>query len=299
MDPLSLSLGRLIEMFIVSLKAEVRAGRSAERTLDYYERELGKLEKKLGGDRVAGELRRADIVPHVDSWHEIQTVKRLFNWAVTEELLKDNPTRRLTLPRIGRRTRVLTDAEVKLLLASARPWLREFLFAMQQTLARPQEIRGLHWSHMKELKPGKCVFVLTEFKAKKRRGDGAAVRIIPITAALATLLDEIKARGNPGPEIFRNAKGGPLKTSAVCLGVRRLRRQLGLDEGEPIVSYLFRHTGATGAIRKGVSVTMLREWMGHANIETTMHYLHLAGDDVVKAMEQVQAFDAAAALREA
>jgi site-specific recombinase XerD len=48
-----------------------------------------------------------------------------------------------------------------------------------------------------------------------------------------------------------------------------------------------RHTGATNATRKGVTDNTLARVMGHSRTQTTNRYQHLAGDDLVDAIDRV------------
>ena len=49
-----------------------------------------------------------------------------------------------------------------------------------------------------------------------------------------------------------------------------------------------RHTTATRLAKRGASIRMVQEFMGHENIETTTRYMHLAdnwGDDIRKLLD--------------
>ena len=43
---------------------------------------------------------------------------------------------------------------------------------------------------------------------------------------------------------------------------------------EPIVFHDLRHTFGTQCAAKGIDLRRIQAWMGHANIQTTMRYLH-------------------------
>ncbi|MGC2374363.1 MAG: tyrosine-type recombinase/integrase [Solirubrobacteraceae bacterium] len=53
-------------------------------------------------------------------------------------------------------------------------------------------------------------------------------------------------------------------------GLRRLRFHDYADIG----NHDLRHTFGTRAVEKAESIVELKEWMGHANVQTTMRYLH-------------------------
>jgi integrase len=71
--------------------------------------------------------------------------------------------------------------------------------------------------------------------------------------------------------VFAGAAGGHLdskdlraayKAALDSAGLRRLR------------FHDLRHTFGTRAVEKAESILELKEWMGHANVQTTMRYLH-------------------------
>ncbi len=71
--------------------------------------------------------------------------------------------------------------------------------------------------------------------------------------------------------VFAGVVGGHLDSNRVRnvyrkaledAGLRRLR----FDD--------LRHTFGTRAVEKAESIVELKEWMGHANVQTTMRYLH-------------------------
>ena len=61
--------------------------------------------------------------------------------------------------------------------------------------------------------------------------------------------------------------------------LKRISEMLGLDK--PLSSYVSRHTWATMALRKGISIEIISESMGHENETTTRIYLASLGQSVV------------------
>ena len=68
--------------------------------------------------------------------------------------------------------------------------------------------------------------------------------------------------------------------------LKRISEMLGLEK--PLSSYVARHTWATLALRKGVSIDVISESMGHENETTTRIYLaSLEQSAVDKANERI------------
>jgi integrase len=77
-----------------------------------------------------------------------RSVFRVFNWAASEGLLDRNPLKGMKRSQPLSRQRCLTDDEWRLLFGNARGSFKVFLYALQQTGARPSEVRGLTWDQV-------------------------------------------------------------------------------------------------------------------------------------------------------
>jgi integrase len=291
-----ITLGQLADKYGQWMKREVEAGRMKPRTLDYYQDHIQKLLDAVGGRRLA-----LGVVPHEvemfkTSWHSVQAVQRLYNWGVEMGLLQENPIRSVKKPDLGQRERILTDAEEKTILDGTDKHFWPFLVALLHTIARPQEVRALQWKHL-VLEPVP-MFVLTDFKAKKRRKDRkTAVRRIVLDETMVKLLEAMAEKRHPSPDdyIFLDRRGRPWTANAVRCRMRRLRSKLQLgpdDNGENIVAYTFRHTAATRACTSGVPDRVLADLMGHTSVATTARYQHPQLDHLAEAIRQANARNA-------
>lgn len=50
--------------------------------------------------------------------------------------------------------------------------------------------------------------------------------------------------------------------------------------------HVLRHTFAVTALRKGIDIRTLQEWLGHENLQTTALYLNLSPDAVIREFEE-------------
>jgi integrase len=285
----ALTLGQLADRYGEWMQREVEAGRLKPRTLDYYQGQLQKFLDALGGNRPALGVLPHEVEMFKTGWHSVQSAQRLYNWGVRMGLLHENPIRSVAKPALGQRQRVLTPAETARLLRAADRDFRPFLLMLRHSLARPQEVRAFRWQHLAyEPVP---MFVLREFKAKSRRKDRAAVRLVPLDDRMLRLLNRLarQQRPAPGDFVFLNRDGRPWSANAVRCRMRRLRVRIALgpdENGEPVVAYSLRHSGATRASARGVRDKVLAQLMGHTSTATTERYQHLQADHLAEAIKR-------------
>ena len=285
-------LGELAQQYGDWMQQEVAADRMAPKTLDYYHFYLQKFLDAVGGNRIATAILPLELERYKTNWHSVQTVQRLYNWGTKMGLISENPFKEVEAPEAGERERILTPHEqIRLLRATDRPF-RHFLWAMNHTIARPQEVRAFRWKHL-ILEPVP-MFELKNYKAKRLRKKATRrrTRKFPLDSFMLRLLARLTAERNPAPDdfVFLNARGKPWTGNAVSCRMQRLRKKLGLEldeNGEAIVAYTLRHTGGTRATVNGVSGKMLAELMGHTTTATTERYQHPQANHLHDAIRQV------------
>lgn len=97
-------------------------------------------------------------------------------------------------------------------------------------------------------------------------------RSVPATKRVAEILNR---RGN------RSVAFSPLTIPTLRAQWERIRSLLGLETDPQFVPHMMRHTCASRLVQRGVPLTMVKTWMGHAKIETTLRYAHLAPDSLL------------------
>ena len=78
-----------------------------------------------------------------------------------------------------------------------------------------------------------------------------------------------------------------LNSSAVSRRMRAWKDWAKLPADDEAVFHSFRHTTCSRLVQRGVSLPVVQQWMGHATIQTTMRYAHLANnafDDALAAL---------------
>jgi integrase/recombinase XerD len=114
-------------------------------------------------------------------------------------------------------------------------------------------------------------------------GKGGHQRIVPVSERFFTTvgdyLDQERPRTSTTDRLFVVLKGptrgGPLTAAGLDEIVRGARRRAGIEQ---LTCHQLRHTCLTRLREAGMALEALQAQAGHASIETTRLYLHLAND---------------------
>jgi integrase len=156
---------------------------------------------------------------------------------------------------------------------------------------RSGEILALRWKRIDLLGGTLTVaenYSSGEFGSPKTK---SSRRVIPISSALAGVLESQRARANPAtPEdlVFQTAKGTPLNDKN--LYNRELAPACDRIEQPRISWHSFRHTHATLLHASGEPLKTAQALLGHSDLETTLNvYTHKVTDSEKRAVECVGA----------
>lgn len=198
----------------------------------------------------------------------ITSVKRCFNWGVSEGLIGRNPVARFKAPRVGRRQQFLTAEQQSALLAAIPPGpFRTYIEIAIETGMRPQEAKLLAARH---IDGSLAVFPPNENKTGDKTG---RPRVVFLTDRARELLAPLVAKYPDGP-LLRNQAGRPWHRHAINSRIRRLIQAGILPTG--CCNYTLRHSFATEALRAGVHPEELRHLLGQSSMDMIVaHYSHL------------------------
>lgn len=181
---------------------------------------------------------------------------------------KDRSALRLREPR--RLPAALSLAEAAELVGSLRTWRdRAIAGLMLWCGLRSSEVLGLD---VKDVDiGGRWVTVM---------GKGAKQRRVPLDADVASLIDVYLLAERPASDsarLFLVAKGphrgGPLTAAGLRTIFRYHRALSGVAGGHP---HALRHTFGTVLAQAGVDLAVMQALLGHAHVDTTARYVHLA-----------------------
>ena len=165
-------------------------------------------------------------------------------------------------------------------LGGRNRWRDEALVAlMLETGLRNFEARAVNFDHLsfRDERPSIGHVLVPEGKGRKRR----TVPFPPdVWRALCFLKRDIEERY--GPEAIKDDAPVFLLESGARMGrdgMRMLFKRLSERAGLWVTPHMLRHTYAITMVKRGLHITVLQKFLGHASIETTMIYLQLTEDD--------------------
>src|SRR6516162_3188797 len=142
----------------------------------------------------------------------------------------------------------------------------------------------MHGLRSAEVMALNCEDVLLSEGQLRVRGKGTKLRFLPLAPETTQLLDHYLRLERPDPcsaALFVVLKGTARGQRMTAAGLpslfRHHRRTTAIHMANP---HRFRHTFATDMVRAGISLPALMQLMGHADIETTMHYVQVSPQDV-------------------
>jgi site-specific recombinase XerD len=187
------------------------------------------------------------------------------------------PYTQFSLPSIERPQKlpsVLNDSEVKKLLSVCTLLKHRLLIAVCYDC-------GLRCAEVRNLKVGDID--LERMQLHVRQGKGSKDRILPIGKLLKRGLQDYISSQRPQVYLFEGNNGEALSQRGTQWAMAQAIKKAGIIK-EDVSLHTLRHSFATHMLEKGVSILVIKELLGHAHINTTMIYLHLARPVMLQAV---------------
>lgn len=207
----------------------------------------------------------------------ISGLKSYFSFLALEDLIQDDPTALLELPKLSRKLPdVLSVVEIDKLMAaidlskSEGTRSRAIIEVLYGCGLRVSELIGLKISNIH----AEASYVLVD-------GKGSKQRIVPIGQVALKHLDiyisEIRNKQKIKPHmedfVFLNKFGASLSRISVFTMIKSLAEQAGINKS--VSPHTFRHSFATHLIEGGADLRAVQAMLGHVSITTTEIYTHL------------------------
>lgn len=204
----------------------------------------------------------------------------VFEYLIEIDLVDDNFPKLYLSSEKGRSERklpsVLTRHEEGVFVKNiieGRTWLsfreRTILLLILGTGLRCSEVSGLRIENIHMEEPAKLRVL----------GKGRKEREIPIPDQICDVLDQFlevrikyKKRGD---FLFGDRHGNPVRGATIYEMVRRTLSRAGIVKPN-MGPHLLRHTFATRQFEAGIPPAIIKNWMGHSSLATTLIYEHVS-----------------------
>jgi site-specific recombinase XerD len=283
-----LTLQAALEGFLRALDGRNRSGA----TIEAYRADIGQFLNWLGQTNVVAlspadidRLDVAEFLSHlaqrklsgVSRARKLAAIREYFRHLVDVGQLERSPAEGLETPRKEKNTRpyLQTDEYNRMLsLAGAKPRDFAILQVFLQTGVRVSELCSLRLEDV-DLEHGRLHVV----------GKGQVERTIDLERkGIQAIKNWLAVRPTSLSEaLFLNYQSAPIGTRGVQKLIFRYRTEAGITKRAGC--HALRHTFATRKAERGVSPFQLKEWLGHANLNTSQIYVHMGKQNARKVME--------------
>jgi integrase/recombinase XerD len=269
-----MSVGDAVNTFISVISA---LGLSA-RTLKVYSVALRSFADFVGRDRLVSEVTVDDYIRWLSSLRSGSRrvsdttihyysvfVRRFLRWAGLREELPIVPKAR------GGFSEALEWSDVEMLVRASR----DYLDLVAVTLMAES---GLRASELLSLRVADVDVHSGVARVTGKYGKQRLVMLGPLSRAV--IAEYIaRARLNPGDKLIN------ISYQALYKRLKKLASIAGIDPSR-VRPHVLRHTFATEAIRRGMSLPALQKLLGHSDLKITQLYLHLTSEDVRREYER-------------
>lgn len=148
---------------------------------------------------------------------------------------------------------------------------------------RLSELWAVHWEDvMFPATGGGSHGVLLVYGEEGRGTKGGDYRSVPMTSRVCAIFERRKGL------IPTLNKPFDLTNSDMRHKWDAARDQMGLTNDPNFVPHVCRHTCASRLVRRGISLPVVKDWLGHKDIKTTMKYAHLMPQDLMAAVKVLE-----------
>ncbi|RAQ95953.1 tyrosine-type recombinase/integrase [Thermogemmatispora tikiterensis] len=220
-----------------------------------------------------------------------RSIRAFFHWVQRQGILEDDLFKQVTFPKAGRPlVQIITEEEFeRLLQACTPPGKREIGPLADRARTRNQAIlwvlydTGIRVSELTSLSLGRVdrkKGVLTVL------GKGSKEREVAMGRNCQRYLyyyldnyrpgeEELAEWGNAGDDhVFLSETRSPLTKDGMEMLFKRLKKRSGIT-GKRVSPHILRHTFAVNYLMNGGDIFSLQQILGHEDIATVRHYMHM------------------------
>jgi integrase/recombinase XerD len=209
---------------------------------------------------------------------EIAALRGFYRFAENERYLPVNVAENLSLPRRWKRLpKALSDDEIRQLLKPVTPETPAAL--SDQAVLELAYSSGLRISELRDLRLEQLQL---ESGFLTVIGKGNKERVVPVGRAAIEALQRYLTSGRPSlvtprtpSNVFITSRGRAFSRVTLWKRIKARTKRSGIERN--ITPHMLRHSFATHLLEHGADLRIIQELLGHASINTTEIYTHVAG----------------------
>jgi integrase len=208
---------------------------------------------------------------------DLQVLRRMFNLAIAWGYARESPVRFVKFFRESKgRIRYLTREEFGRVLEACPEYLRPIVIVAVHTGLRLGELLALLWGDV-DLENG----FLSVNDPKN-----AVPAKVPLNQTAHQTLRELFGRAT-SVRVFTGPDGTPVPMRTV---ERHFKEALVRAKIQGCCFHTLRHTAASWLVMAGVDIRKVKDVLRHADVRTTLRYVHLAPEDIADAVRKLDEF---------
>ena len=210
-----------------------------------------------------------------------RTLKAAFNKAENWNYIPGNPFKKVKLPKLPQCLPAFITSEQldQILSLTTRSDLKGIFLVAFYTGMRLSEILNLKWQSV-DINTGMLHLKnTTDFTTKSKKE-----RMIPIAKPLLNVITAMQNATNcvAANFLFVDKRNRKFNANFISKQFKKYSREAKLDEN--IHFHSLRHSFASNLVQRGASIFVVKELLGHEDINTTMIYSHLNQDSLKNAV---------------
>ena len=204
---------------------------------------------------------------------QLIAIRSFFRYLEDENVIKNNPTKNLPLPRVViKEPAFLQESEIRKLLQAVKKDKRAevAIRILVETGFRLSELTGISVEDID-----------TREKTIKVNRKGNIEQILPINSGLAKLIKSFVKNKNADMPLITNRMDGRMTQRRVAIMVQDYLKKAGVAR-KGISVHSLRHSYCVRLLEKGASIQATQILLGHKSIATTERYMHLTKNQLAK-----------------
>lgn len=279
----AITLNRICELYIIYAESSLRDLKHIRSHLKYIKQYFGENKNIL-------DIRQKDIEAYklyliksnkanatVNRY--LGTLQKLFNIAIDNNLTQYNPVSRVKkLTEDNIELKYWSKEDEEKIFKIAPEWFRDILKVALQTGLRKTNIRLMEQSWID--------FSEGLIKIPKTKNKGKKYIVLPLNDTLLDIFNKYKDNGTD--YIFINKQRlAPHSDKFLDETLDRLCRQANVEN---IGFHGLRHTVGTRLAMNNVPVTVIKDFLAHSDVRTTMRYTHTVADEMKQAASVLNSY---------